>query len=1336
MILQFVTNSKKPKPGGPVIPTPTDQTFSYDIDTLSYSSAIIEKNGKKVRHLWGFERGKTVGEFNDIPFDGLDDDGKPLAAGTYDVKIITHNLGEQWEGPGYNSSYLAMIGKTDAEKKVLKLLIHKGLDPIHDMCFTEEFIYKVKGYGEGSSPIQKIPIDKPQECTQLLTPTYAGPPHMERVCTDGTTVFFTCYDGFQDSIEVFTATNIGIGVNPIVTIPTGRIAKGALIKFTSIAGGSVQFNGSPLLNQELEVIDIISTTQLRVQGTSTGTSFTSASIKSSSYTFIAGLNVSDNKEKVFSSGVTPVLKYGNTALYTAIGALRTFEDTIIKGIAVQRTSGNYLFGSRPEQNQIIVLNKTTGAFVRNVTIDSPEWLAINEFEGQSKLIAITDAIAREYTINSDGTLTVTAKTFPGLVRPLSVDVCRVTGNITFVDGDTSQQKKFYENDGTFIRTPDIAGGYSLNAEFADNKMYVQDLRGVKPNFIKFQLDGDYWAGDGGIFQVRKHDGTTDAVLDRIFYLPRTYAIYGCLNDKTRVFAGDSYLEFSNSHSGDYPEHLQLTHAWGYHIPPNTHSQYVGSKSPVYTNGTTLALVSNTGSDSNVQVVELVEGGVMEFTGRNFTKEVRFYEDGSLRFNENGSGGTQFYRRYNLTGWSGGLPTFSSAVTNNTTDGSVKNGGAFFRPGEITTDGHYIARAADKSLGFHLAAFNASGERMWTGERSTPTNKTGDFPKDGSYNLGHQVMISGTSGPGDVAFTVGNFVITHYFGEKWNGNGSQAHIFNVWYRGHFLFQFGIAKNGNSTGNPIEGMAGNAFSSFGHQDGNNIYVFSNDEGTWAGLHRNKISGLDTIVETTTTVTVTTSPGTNQPPTNYRIGLNTTSELKAWKDRYVAKNKFYSKSDVKTNSPGIVAEMTTMANQLLNNPLIDRYTGPTYYKSGDTNINYSGSYYYRQNSYPDATNKGSRVKAAAILAAAGETKYIPAIKEAILDFISLPVNQYPDHDADWPANGTRWKPNVISDINSGFIETQKLRKFAESYGLIESSFTATQKESILDCLHPAAMFWAKEMNEDIGSVFTNRNPVTNKHAEGLIFSRDYTGSQRKMFDGSGTPKCSEAGLIFNNRRGDKAYFIAVVGVLTNDDYLLSSAYTFVKEWLKFSCYPWNGEVLPGELERASENGFNDKGVSYSIVMVGLMAGIAHYFEIYKKNPVTNVEYPSLFGYTTTEGYAPSGGYSSVGGPKSIGIVGKSVLKLVNGELNLTYNGVKLDGYRESPLWHFTEDTTLAAALYAYYKDPWFEKSALRAHPGSRPFPAGGQGSGVYKPYEGFGGGDWWLFTRFFYDTQTALY
>jgi hypothetical protein len=1213
-------HQRKPNPSGPI--EAGDMEYPYTVPSGGGKvSLIIRKNGVLVRSAINGEQ-KAAGDYKYV-WDGNDNDGVQVAAGVYDVVLTLHNMNAEWEGVAGNTSY---------KNEALKSRLHKGLDPINDMCFTTSRMYTVRGYGEGSTPVGYAELSNVHERIGIFNTTQPGPPETQYCDTDGTLLYLAGFDPYQHKIDA-----------------------------------------------------------------------------SVDHSFVYAAKISDNLKHSFSSGQAPTLRHADLNLYGNFASNLFQANSKITGLAVQKT-GNHLFVARETLNQIQVVHKTTGAFIRNIAITSPR--DIKEKGGY--LYVITNNVLKKYTIGGDGTLTE-FHTFTGLVRPRKAAISNDDNTILVVDN--SLVKIFQNGTHTLLRTVG-AGDYSTSSE-VDGKLYIEDERGDRKTFAAYQTDGSYWIGDGGNFAALKFN-SIDTQIDKIQYIPRLYQSDKVLNADHRKIMHDG-IEIQTG-VGVYKDSWEQTNHWGYNLQDENFNQFVGIKSPVFIDGKTFALVSTNGTDSSLQTVELVEGGNIRFgAGSTFGFEGQFYADGSFRYMVEVGSNMQYWRR-DYTGLSGGNMTHAAAVKYlEVPKLPVRNGGTFYNAGEITSDGTIIACESTDREGYHLAGYNSSGKLLFKTLKSNSPTYRGSFPEGGVYELGNRTIESQAGGPGDKAMVYQNLIFVHYFGEFWGGTGGQTNIVYVFNsKGTFLFQFGYAQPPNQQDKPVEKMAGNAFSPFLAYENGNLYLYHNDEGAWAGLHRWLIEGLDTLTETTGTITVPTS--TTSTPPNYRTGLTTTNHLSAIKSRIESNTKFAVKSDVKTNSPGIIATLKTMADQLVNNPLIDRYTGPT------------GTGQITVGAIPEPGNKGSRVWAAAFLGKMTNNQtYITAAKTALLDFLAQPINQFPDYDAAWP-NGTRWRPNTLSDLNPLFIISQYFKKYVEAFDLIRREFNTTQDAAFVELFDKFALFTARETNGDLDPIWTNRNVETNKHAEGYIFSGDYTGSQRKMFDGSGTPKASLVSLYLNNRRSDKLLTCLQVGILTNNDYLISSAYVFVKEWLKFGCYPYQGNVYPGEMERASESGFRDKGFSYSVVMVGLMLEIAHLIEIYKKNPVTGVEYPSLKTYTTTDGYSPSGGYSSAGGPKGLYAVGKTVLKMCNKELNITYNGEAIDGYRSD--WEFTEDTTLAAGLYLMYKDEWFKKSALREHPGNRQFPSGGNGSGAYKPYEGFGGGQWWLLTRLFDNNELNLY
>jgi hypothetical protein len=213
-------------------------------------------------------------------------------------------------------------------------------------------------------------------------------------------------------------------------------------------------------------------------------------------------------------------------------------------------------------------------------------------------------------------------------------------------------------------------------------------------------------------------------------------------------------------------------------------------------------------------------------------------------------------------------------------------------------------------------------------------------------------------------------------------------------------------------------------------------------------------------------------------------------------------------------------------------------------------------------------------------------------------------------------------------------------------------------------------------------------------------------------------------NNRLLEQFYEGLLVGIKRNDKYLINSFYVVFKEWLMYSAFPHNGDVFAGEMERGSNSSFREHSYSYAVITVGMMWTGARYFDKYlAENPNgtrgDNYVYTPLLDWSTSVGYA-----GSEGGPKTIVKLGRGLLKIANQELKLYWGGELLDGYLASKNWYWTEDVTLAALMNRKLKDPWVKDSYLRKHPGNRKFPEGGNASGAWTTYSGWGGTEFELF------------
>jgi hypothetical protein len=114
-------------------------TLRFKLDsTYTTSAGAYRADGKLVRTLWQ-KTTYNAGDYQ-VKWDGLDNEGKPVAAGTYKIKVIAHNEKYVWEG---------VIGNTSASWTDN---IWHSLTTMHDFCGAANGeSYAALGYNEVTS---------------------------------------------------------------------------------------------------------------------------------------------------------------------------------------------------------------------------------------------------------------------------------------------------------------------------------------------------------------------------------------------------------------------------------------------------------------------------------------------------------------------------------------------------------------------------------------------------------------------------------------------------------------------------------------------------------------------------------------------------------------------------------------------------------------------------------------------------------------------------------------------------------------------------------------------------------------------------------------------------------------------------------------------------------------------------------------------------------------------------------------------------------------------------------------------------------------------------------
>ncbi len=583
---------------------------------------------------------------------------------------------------------------------------------------------------------------------------------------------------------------------------------------------------------------------------------------SNSNSFVFATNVSDDTDFLFSKGQPYTVTYGRN--YPRAISVVNQANALITGLAVQKF-GNFLFVTRADINQLQVINKTTGELVKSISLTAPKTVCVDSSDNLWMVTGINTV--SKYTVNADGSISSPTLTLSGLLKPSAIQVSTDGSFISVADDSTSQQLKFFDNStGALTYTLGTVGGYFVDPDVTNNKFYFGDLRNNLKTFVAYQPDGSFWVGDPGNYRVQ-HYNPSHSFIDRIQSLGATYNTGVDKNNITRIFSDN--LEFSVDYSiqtlsGNAG--WTLVKNWGANIPA-----YPYHKDPMFqttlSNGRTYGFIRNL---YHLEVVEYPKTGPMRFTNTKVIEPSKILcADGSLQnYAVGGSKGT--VTKYALVGFDGlNNPQWSTTGEVLASTPILSIGSPTSPPKtQILTSSNKVVHFNNKvyannvgpvySSGYHLGITNRGGDK-WLAqtEKSTYRSYSGDFPNSGYFDVGNLVNDYG----GGNVNVVDRNIITSYHGEFWK-NG-QTNMYNhYWDNGLAIGQFGISRD-KTVGESAAMMAGNALTPEVVKDANgDYYLYHGDESDHAGLHRWKITGLNTIKEEVIPLA---------PPTTYNDGVD---------------------------------------------------------------------------------------------------------------------------------------------------------------------------------------------------------------------------------------------------------------------------------------------------------------------------------------------------------------------------------------------------------------------------------------------------------------------------------
>lgn len=611
-----------------------------------------------------------------------------------------------------------------------------------------------------------------------------------------------------------------------------------------------------------------------------------------SNSFIFSTLVRNDSDVVFSKGAEYRSKWG--ILFTNVIDYVNAAGGEPTGIAVER-KGRYLLVSHGGLNQIHIIDKYTGGLVRIETMDHPGYMATDASDdvwicsGDSGAASI-----KKFKVSSDGRLSAPVLSLGSQIIPLALSVSPDDKTVIVADKTTQQLKAFSNQTGGPLWSLGEPVGYDKDPTVRSDKFYFSDQRASLAKdirtFITFQPDGSFWVGDPGNARVL-HFSQMGKYIDQIMYLPGFYSCGADPNDPTRVFA--DYLEFKIDYSKPLsPDNgsWTLVKNWGAIIPSRLDDHYNRLAAvTTLSNGHTYALLHEMDKQPAAwQLVELPAEGPLRLTGievRGFPT-TRLYEDGSLRATTRLIiGKPTVWTKRGLTGFDKmNNPAWSAEDTLAWSPPATREdpgywGAGFIRPVEITSSGIIIAfdagvppHGGDE---YHLGGIRV-GSHKWLWRTADVTNKnySGDFPADGSFDIGNGVKYAGS-----IQLVNGHNILWGYHGEFWKDNQT-----NKWnhFRDDGLFVGQLGPTGLAdTSTAAPGMTGNALSAaLVKANGEDLYLYHNDEGGHGGVHRWKITGLNTIREETVAVVLAKGSGGSSsgasPATDLMQGLPNNSTL----------------------------------------------------------------------------------------------------------------------------------------------------------------------------------------------------------------------------------------------------------------------------------------------------------------------------------------------------------------------------------------------------------------------------------------------------------------------------
>ncbi|WP_321826391.1 YncE family protein [Maribacter dokdonensis] len=535
----------------------------------------------------------------------------------------------------------------------------------------------------------------------------------------------------------------------------------------------------------------------------------------------------------------------------------------VTGLAVQQ-DGDWLIVAREKINSVHVVNKKTGITIQNLTYNFPKHC---KFDKNGNLWMVHDEILEKFSVDeSTGALTASGFNISGFTNVAALDISPDGSTIAVADAAINQQVKGYNTaTGALLWTLGRSESYLTDATVYNDKfLFISPEPSVyesklgysgsdRYSFLIYYPDGSLMVGDRDNNRYIKFDVNRN-YQDEFMFLRATYA---CNVDKvnpSRVFAG--FQEFNVDYKLDLlPDNSnnawKLIANWGGGADYKKEKNSISILDGVCTlfNNRTYAISKY---DNIVEIIELVKDGTIRYTGvKMFTNGYDKFElksNGKITF-ISGTGKSDVVRLFEreILGFdTNNNPILGEIIeiANYNAINNVRFSGATVTSGEITDNGNFVLFNGWGGGKFHLGGIKRGSSILsFKTAKSIIPNLEDSFPENGEFDdRGPDSYVY----KGSTALALDRFIIWGYHGEFWRN--SQVNKWNmVTENGLFLTQFGATGlDSSSHGEIFPKMAGNAFSPSLVKVNNVFYLWHNDEGYHGGLHRWKISNLESVNE----------------------------------------------------------------------------------------------------------------------------------------------------------------------------------------------------------------------------------------------------------------------------------------------------------------------------------------------------------------------------------------------------------------------------------------------------------------------------------------------------------